>query len=123
MRVLHGCALLALVTCLTACGSDTSAVATSKTASPEAAPTDLTCPTVERVQTDGGYLAELPDGFDTREEAVEAFLANNNAFDDDYALGPDGKSAWVLRADGTAEARLTFLRHSGYTVHGYEACS
>src|SRR4051794_33842402 len=107
VRVLPACGLLALVACLSACGNDTSTVDT--TTAPAAAPTTLTCPSDEGVSTDGGYLAELPDGFDTREEAVEAFLADNDAFDDDYVISSDGKGAWVLRADGTAEARLTFL--------------
>ena len=52
---------------------------------------------------------------------MKAWLAASQ-FGDDFILTPDGQHAWILRPDGTAVARVHFLRHSGYTVHGYEAC-
>jgi hypothetical protein len=108
---------------LAGCGSQTgSGPSTDKSASPAAEPTDLTCPDGERVGTDGGLLAQPPDGFDTPEEAVESWLTNTkNA--DDYVLSADGKGACILRDNGTAHTKVSFIRSSGYTVHGYEACS
>jgi hypothetical protein len=96
------------------------------TESVQATPTSLTCRTNERVGTPGGYWAHLPDGYPTREKAVAAWLSSwlsSRHFGSDFAVTSDGKSAWILRADGTAMAKVHFLRHSGYTVHGYEACA
>ncbi|WP_164775183.1 hypothetical protein [Nocardioides pantholopis] len=42
---------------------------------------------------------------------------------DDFVLIPDSDGAWILRSDGTAVAKVEVIRHSGYTVNGYEACA
>jgi len=127
--VVLGAAAALLAACGTADGSappapaDKAASAKATETSPAAPPKDLTCPTDLRVATDGGLLAELPNGYDTRAEAVEAFLAVDDQWGDDYVLAEGGESAWILREDGTAEARVSFLRHQGFTVHGYQACA
>ena len=41
----------------------------------------------------------------------------------DYVLTGDASGAWVLRADGTAQAKVNLLLSDGWLVHGYEACA
>lgn len=124
-RVLKQFALCALtVGLLAGCGSETEPSPSAvESASAAAEPTDLTCPTDERVGTAGGLLAEAPDGFDTREEAVEEWLRGGSHEGDDYIIFSDGTGAWILRADGTAHTKVSFLRSKGFVVHGYESCS
>ncbi len=114
----------ALGVLLAGCGSETEvAPATTPSATSVPEPTELSCPDNMQVGTDGGLLAKMPNGFDTPEEAVEDWLSGNESSDDNYVLARDGSGAWILRDDGTAHTRVEFLRHSGYTVHGYQACS
>lgn len=100
----------------TACGSDDPA------ATP-AMPSALSCPVEQRVSTDGGDYAKLPDGFETRERAVESWLASADRSADDFVLTDDGEGAWILQTDGTVVASVSFLPNiNGFYVHGYEAC-
>jgi hypothetical protein len=127
MRIHAALVTLALATVLCGCGEAVSLRESppSPAAEPGPAPTALTCPTGEMVTSDGGLFAagHLPDGYATPERAVEVWLGDVQRFGDDYVLTRDGRGAWVLRPDGTAKARVSFLRHSGYSVHGYQACS
>lgn len=88
-------------------------------------PTALTCPSGQQVQTAGGFLASVPDGYDTQEQAVRAWLDDTTWVDDDsgFIVTDDGLSAWVLRADGTATARVGFIGRTSFTVHDFEACT
>lgn len=110
---------------LAACGqsADSAPKPGTESSTPAAAPTDLTCPSDERVGTDGGLLAEQPDGLDTRDEAIEAWLSRMQGWGEDYVLTDNRRGAWILREDGTAHAKVDFIRHQGFTVHGYTACS
>ncbi|WP_134765746.1 hypothetical protein [Nocardioides sp. 1609] len=84
----------------------------------------LDCASSSMYSTDGGYMPRSqPDGFPTREEAVEAWLEASLYTGQDYQVSPSGRSALILRADGTAEANVTFHVHSGYTVRGVVGCS
>lgn len=82
----------------------------------------LDCPSGEISGTPGGLLAQLPDGYDTQEEAVEAWLQGTKYEGQRYRLSEDGESAFVLRDDGTVEAMLGFIVNSGYTVHSVFNC-
>ena len=86
-------------------------------------PSALTCPSGEMVGTAGGLLAKWPDGFDTPRQAVRVWLSTSDWPDADFVLSDDATEAWVLRDDGTAQARVGLLEHDGFTVHGYDACS
>ena len=121
VRAIRLLGALTVAACLAACGHHDGRPTPAAGSTRE--PTDLTCPGGDAVGTDGGYLAELPDGFDTREEAVESWLSQNHDFTGPYVISADGRGAWLVREDGTAKARLEFLRHSGFTVHGYERCT
>jgi hypothetical protein len=83
----------------------------------------LACPSGEMGGTPGGYLSDLPDGFDTKEQAVEAWLRDSRYEGQDYVLSSDREHAYVLRADGSAEAELGFIVHSGFTVQSVLSCS
>lgn len=85
-------------------------------------PTHLTCPTEERVSTAGPYWARLPDGSATPEETVEAWMSHTK-LGQGFVLTNHVHGAWILRSDGTAVAKVDFIRYSGYTVDGYEACA
>jgi hypothetical protein len=88
----------------------------SEPGTPEA-PEGLTCPTNERVATEGGSLAEWPKGADTPEAVVEA----KSTPEEPWVLA--GKRAYVLRPDGTAfEVHDLVEGPKGWFLHGYEAC-
>jgi hypothetical protein len=86
-------------------------------------PKRLTCPNGEFVGTDGGLLAAGAklEGTETAGEAVEKWMASQGGAD--YVLTDDASGAWVLRADGTARAKVNLLLSHGWVVHGYQACS
>lgn len=88
-----------------------------------AAPTELACPGGLTVGTPGGLYAEPPDGYDTRDEAVEEWLEAMHQPGEPYVLSVDGTRAWVLREDGTPRMRIDLLEHDGFTAHGYEECT
>lgn len=84
-------------------------------------PQRLRCPKGV-VGTDGGLLvagAEL-NGTETAGEAVEKWMASQGGAD--YLLTDDAAGAWVLRADGTARAKVNLLLSDGWVVHGYQSC-
>lgn len=108
---------------------DQAAVGTPEPIAPTATPTasvlpkKLTCSSGRSVATDGGLLvagAEL-NGAETAAEAVQAWMASQGGTD--YVLTGDATGAWVLRADGTAQAKVNLLLSDGWVVHGYEACA
>ena len=86
-------------------------------------PKKLTCPSGEFVATDGGLLAAggKLKGTETAGEAVEKWMASQGGIH--YLLTEDASGAWVLRADGTARAKVNLLLGDGWVVHGYQACS
>ena len=118
--------LMVLVSCSP---TETTASATPEPSEQAATPTvsappkRLTCPNDRYVGTDGGLLvagAKL-GGTETAGEAVEKWMASQGGAD--YVLSDDASEAWVLRADGTARARVNLLLSDGWVVHGYEACA
>ena len=115
--------LLVLPAVLAGCGAE---VATSSGDEPKPstqesaapAPKGLTCPTGARVATEGGSLAEWPEGEDTPEEVVAA----ESTAEEPWVLV--GKKAYVLRPDGTAfEVHDLVKGPKGWFAHGYEACA
>lgn len=126
VRVLGALGGLVLMGCVAACGggTDTAAPVTAASSTTNRVPTGLTC-TGLIVSTAGGLFAgSIPDGYKTREAAVDAWLAHApRRYSRDYVISSNGRVAWLLRKDGTAEAKLRFLRHRGFAVHGYEACA
>lgn len=104
------------------CSSDSSSDFGLTEATPSPMPSELSCPSGNMVGTDGGLLAEFLDGYDTREEALAVWLEHWPQWGKRYAIAEDG-SAWILRADGTALARVTFIEHKGFTAHGYDECT
>lgn len=82
----------------------------------------LVCPSGELSETVGGFLLKEPDGLPTRGEAVESWLRDSQFRGHAYRVSEDGEAAYVLRADDTPVARLSFIRHSGFTVHGVLNC-
>lgn len=131
MPSLLKCALaLPLLVAVASCAANDQAAARSPQPSALAAtptapelPKKLTCPSGRTVATDGGLLvagAEL-NGTETAAEAVKAWMASQGGTD--YVLTDDATGAWVLRADGTAQAKLNLLLSDGWLVHGYEACA
>jgi hypothetical protein len=114
---------LALSVSLLGCGSETSTPAGEAERTPTestslAAPEGLTCPTGERVSTEGGSFAEWPDGADTPAEVVDA----KSTPEEPWVLV--GKRAYVLRPDGTAyEVHDVVNGPKGWILHGYEACA
>jgi hypothetical protein len=122
LRALSG---VALICCLAACGADRPTALESPSPTADPIPATLTCPDGEFVWSEGGLLAEpIPPGHPTREAAVEAWLATAPPrFSRDYVIAADGKAAWLLRKNGTAETKLRFLHHNGFTVHGYDSCT
>lgn len=118
-RLLAG-TCLALSALLAGCGSETAGTAADDpNAGPSnTAPTGLTCPTGERVSTDGGYLAGYPDGVDDPEQLVE----EKSTPEEPWVLV--GRKAYVLRPDGTAfEVHDVVKGPKGWFLHGYEACA
>jgi hypothetical protein len=68
------------------------------------------------------FRDESSGGAATPEGAVEAWLAGGR-LGPDYVMDADKERAWVLRADGTAEALVTVkLTEGGYFDYGYETC-
>ena len=132
MRVSTCLSVAVLSVLLVGCGQevvDESADEPAASAPQPPAPTALSCPSDTSVHTAGGLLSKMPNGFDTREEAVEDWLSRSKSPTGgdwggaDYIIDENGREAWILRDDGTAVARVRFLRHSGFTVHGYNACT
>lgn len=127
--LLMACLLLTfplLAGCAGTSGTSTAAFsATSSSAEEPSVPTALTCPSGKQVSTAGGFLAEVPDGADTRELAVRNWLEFTKwaPADADFIMTEDDKSAWVLRPDGTALARVGFIGRPGFTVYDFDACS
>ncbi|GAB3253661.1 hypothetical protein [Nocardioides dilutus] len=103
------------VTLLRAAGGSSSSV-----------PQALTCPTEMRAAADAPFFDESAPGATTPEAAVEAWLegAFGRSFGPEYVMDEDKKHAWILRADGTAEARVTvkLTAGGGYFYYGHEAC-
>lgn len=131
VRSLLKCALaLTLLIATASCAvNDQAAATTPEPSAPTATPTaselpkKLTCPSGRSVATDGGLLmagAEL-NGTETAAEAVKAWMTSQGGTD--YVLTGDASGAWVLRADGTAQAKVNLLLSDGWLVHGYEACA
>lgn len=125
-RVLAGIPLAALLAlALVGCGSESTTATrdTGATDSPGesasfADPAGLTCPTGERVSTEGGSFAEWPDGVEDPEQLVE----EKSTPEEPWVLV--GKKAYVLRPDGTAfEAHNVVKGPKGWILHGYEACA
>jgi len=118
--------LMVLVSCSP---NDTTAAATPEPREPSAtqtvseSPKRLTCRSGESVGTDGGLLAAGAKfrGTETAGEAAEKWMSSQGGAD--YVLTDDASGAWVLRADGTAPAKVHLLLSDGWVVHGYQACS
>lgn len=127
VRGLSSLAGLCLMGCMTACGAGNDTAATGSTGSltPDPVPTALTCPHDSMVLTAGGlFTGSTPAGYNTRRAAVDAWLAHAPPrFSRTYVISSNGRIAWLLRKDGTAETKLRFLRHEGFLVHGYESCT
>ena len=132
-RVTHS--WLALVAALTLCTSacspsdapEASPVTTPESAKSEAAtPIQLDCPGDETVQTDGGLRSPgaLMIGHASPMIAVQAWMESQGG--DDFVLDSAESTAWVLRDDGTAQARLNVVQVTygeGWVVQGFEACT
>lgn len=88
-----------------------------------AGPADLTCPGTGETVSMSADPAEMPDGFDTREEAIERWLTDRTEFGNRYLIAADGTGAWLLRPDDTAFAKVEFIEHHGFTANNYTACA
>lgn len=127
MRLRRAVPLCLVVALLGGCGGTSTATRVASTApvNETSTPTALTCPSGEQVEDPGGLVAKPPHGYGTQEQAIEAWLRDNDWAGDaaDFVLATNGKSAWIVREDGTATAHVQFVRHDGFTVYGYQACS
>lgn len=97
----------------------------STEASTVATPVRLVCPDDQTVQSDGGLRAsgERISGQTSPMSAAEAWVKEQGG--DEVVLSADQSTAWVLRADGTAQARLEVVQvldGDGWTVQGFKAC-
>ncbi len=117
-----GVGAVAIVALVTSCRSQRESDFGLIVAAPTPLPSELSCPSGNAVGTDGGLLAELPDGYDTRKEALATWLEHWPEWGRRYTIADDG-TAWILRADGTARAHVTFIEHEGFTAQGYEECT
>lgn len=98
--------------------------ATTQSGSPESSRL-LTCPGDRTVQTDGGLRdpRAIVIGHPSAFAAVEAWMKDQGG--DDYVLDSARTTAWVLRTDGTARARLEVVEVTngeGWVIQGYKAC-
>lgn len=104
---------------LTACGQQT-ATGGDTPDLPPSEPTSLTCPS--------GYSDLMDARFDgsvypTREGVVKHFLEMSDDTSAKYVISKDGKTAWILREDGTAQDRVWLLRrHNGFFFRKAESC-
>lgn len=133
MRAPATALILAALT-LAGCGaveSRFSAPIPTRSATPSPIPVDLTCPTNQRVATDGGYRdLSLEPGYPSREAAVQAWLAAGGlagggrlaGVADSVVIDID-RDAWILRADGTAVAWANVVGRKDYQVYGYLMCA
>lgn len=89
-------------------------------------PRGLTCPTEMRAAASPPFFDETAPGATTPEGAVETWLAGpvGKAFGPEYVMDANKRHAWLLRPDGTAEARVTvkLTIGGGYLYYGHEAC-
>lgn len=117
-------AAIAAVGLSMACGDSSGGDGAADKGSDVRAPTRLTCPSGTYVETAGPLvdISSLPADFETREEAAEAWMQSRDDATS-YVMSADGQAAWILRADETATARVTFMHHRGFLVEGYRACS
>ena len=92
---------------------------------PAPSPTELTCPTDLRVVSSGGFVARQSlDGHDTQDRAVDAWARTRaSLIKEEVDALPTDDGAWVLRADGTAIAKVSFIENKGFTVYGYQVCA
>lgn len=77
----------------------------------------IVCEGDERVGGTFDYVAGAR-GDPTPEEAVERRLADGESF----VMTEDGRTAWVLRADGTAHTRLGLMHPRGWLVETTDGC-
>lgn len=98
----------------------------SQTPARLATPRELTCPSELRSVSAPPYFDEAARGAPTPEEALDRWLGSPIArgLGPDYVFDDDRNYAWVLRGDGTAEARVHVKLTSGggYFYYGHEAC-
>ena len=116
-------AILALVA-LSGCAEEVPKEPASE--SPTGTPFDLTCPTNFRSVSTPPYFDEAAPGAKSPESAVETWLGSDmgRGLGPDYALDESRTHAWILRTNGTAEARVTvkLTVGGGYFYFGHEAC-
>lgn len=99
---------------LTACGQR------AAPSEPTSEPTALTCP--------GGYSDWMKSSlgasiYPTRESVVEHYLEMADEAPAEYVIAHDGKSAWILREDGTAREHIWLHRRGdGFIFGATEAC-
>lgn len=87
-------------------------------------PTALTCAHGEVDFSGGLFAGSIPDGYRTRRAAVHAWLATApRRFSREYVISSNGRAAWLIREDRTAETRLGFLHHNGFAVYDYQSCT
>ena len=98
----------------------------SQTPAQLATPRELSCASELRSVSAPPYFDEAARGAPSPETALEKWLASPIArgLGPDYIFDKNKKYAWVLRSDGTAEARVHVKRTSGggYFYYGHEAC-
>jgi hypothetical protein len=78
----------------------------------------MVCASDERGLGTIDYVAGAK-GDPTPEEAIEAYVADGESF----VMTEDGRTAWVLRPDGTAHTRLGLVRVTGWLVETTETCA
>lgn len=108
------------------CGNTEEPTQVESSPGPSAAtPTAISCPSGTSGGTDGGEYPEDAEivGFETPEEAVEEWSHRVYPEADGFEVVPGG--AWILRADGTAVARVYFAEEAvvGFKVDAYSGCA
>lgn len=78
---------------------------------------EIVCESAERVGSTFDYVAGAK-GDPSPEEAVERRLAEGEPF----VMTEDGRTAWVLRPDGTAHTRLSLVHARGWLVDTSDGC-
>lgn len=90
-------------------------------------PVRLTCTTDLRQQGGPPFRDGSEGGAESPEQAVESWLASplsGGRYGPDFALDESMRRAWILREDGTAEARVRLdLLEGGFFVETYFACA
>ncbi|GAB2755689.1 hypothetical protein GCM10027020_04790 [Nocardioides salsibiostraticola] len=90
-------------------------------------PVRLTCATDLRQQASPPFRDGSEGGSRSAEQAVESWLAgplSGGRYGPDFVLDDSMGRAWILREDGTAEARVRVdLLEGGYFVETYFACA